>query len=217
MEPQIVGHMVLGEGMPLRDWLLFHFVIKFTIKFTFQITKYGETICHFDLPLKKQPFERIFIACHMDSTHAFNISDEQLIYSVPSGIHSHKPPLHGLKNRFDFSFIDEFSIVLNISFICFLDLLRPFAVESDSEYSSLELFARYLLPNCTSIGLEVLKLQNLQLFCDETSGNASIERNDNKEIWRKKIKDSKNQIVRSIKNETIGFDLISESVAVAVG
>lgn len=29
---------------------------------------------------------------------------------------------------------------------------------------NLEIFARYLLPNTTSIGFEVLKLQNLKLF-----------------------------------------------------
>lgn len=65
----------------------------------FQITKFGETICEFDLPLKKQPFERIFIACHSDATHEFNIPDEKFIFSVPSAIHSHKPPLHGMQNK----------------------------------------------------------------------------------------------------------------------
>lgn len=64
-----------------------------------QITKYGETICEFDLPLKKQPFERIFIACHKDTTHDFNIPDERMIFSVPSSIHSHKPPLQGRKKK----------------------------------------------------------------------------------------------------------------------
>lgn len=86
-------------------------IMKSTTEFNSQITKYGETICDFDLPLKKQPFERIFIACHTDSTHEFNIPDEKLIYSVPSGIHSHKPPLHGLKKN---------GIILS-NFISFID------------------------------------------------------------------------------------------------
>ncbi|XP_055321056.1 DNA N6-methyl methyltransferase [Sitodiplosis mosellana] len=103
-----------------------------------KITKYGEPICDFDLPLKKQPFERLFIACHKDNTHDFNIPNERMIFSVPSSIHSHKPPLQ--------------------------DLFIPYFTKSADEVSCLELFARYLLPNCTSIGLEVLKLQNLQLF-----------------------------------------------------
>lgn len=30
----------------------------------------------------------------------------------------------------------------------------------------LELFARYLMPNCTSIGFDVLKMQNLDLFVE---------------------------------------------------
>lgn len=84
-----------------------------------QITKYGETICDFDLPLKKQPFERIFIACHIDSMHEFNIPDEKLLFSVPSAIHSHKPPLHGSPNKtfrfiFDlwpFLFIQQFFFI----------------------------------------------------------------------------------------------------------
>ncbi|XP_031629152.1 N(6)-adenine-specific DNA methyltransferase METTL4 [Contarinia nasturtii] len=112
--------------------------------FWIKVTKYGETICEFDLPLKKQPFERIFIACHEDSSYNFNsIPDEKLIYSVPSAIHSNKPPLQ--------------------------DLFIPYMRGSDCDISSLEIFARYLLPNCTSIGLEVLKLQHLQLFNAENA------------------------------------------------
>lgn len=41
------------------------------------------------------------------------------------------------------------------------------------DISSLEIFARYLLPNCTSIGLEVLKLQHLQLFKAENVKNTN--------------------------------------------
>lgn len=65
------------------------------LNFYAQITKCGELICEFDLPLKKQPFERIFIACHEDSSHDFNIPNEKMIFSIPSAIHSNKPPLQG--------------------------------------------------------------------------------------------------------------------------
>lgn len=128
----------------------------------FQITKSGEPICEFDLPLKKQPFERIFIACHKDSS--FNIPDEKLIFSVPSSIHSHKPPLQG-----DL----QLQILLNAhvlkQYFEFTDLLRPYCNKSTEDTHGLEIFARYLLPNCMSIGLEVLKLQNLQLFHYEST------------------------------------------------
>lgn len=152
---------------------LTQFLLNSRIYFQFQITKYGRTICEFDLPLKKQPFERIFIACHNESIQDFKIPDEKLIFSIPSAIHSHKPPLHGLWNN-----IHNLSVIKNVHFLLlflfyliefiqvfvFLDLFRTYLIETDDEKSFLELFARYLLPNCTSIGLEVLKLQNLQLF-----------------------------------------------------
>lgn len=44
-----------------------------------------------------------------------------------------------------------------------IELLTPHIPTNDRP-KCLELFARYLLPDFTSIGLEVLKLQNLNLF-----------------------------------------------------
>lgn len=61
------------------------------------MTKSGDTICDFGLPLKKQPFERVFIACHNKTTQYDNIPNEKFIFSIPSAIHSHKPPLNGKK------------------------------------------------------------------------------------------------------------------------
>lgn len=64
-----------------------------------QITKHGDTVCEFDVPLRKQPFEQLFIAAHIASDqHQFKtIPDAHCFFSVPSAIHSQKPPLTGLR------------------------------------------------------------------------------------------------------------------------
>ncbi|PRD30206.1 UNVERIFIED_CONTAM: Methyltransferase-like protein 4 [Trichonephila clavipes] len=63
------------------------------------------------------------------------IEPHKVILSVPSSIHSHKPPLP--------------------------EILKPYIPE---DANCLELFARYLLPKWTSVGNEVIKLQNINLF-----------------------------------------------------
>lgn len=100
----------------------------------FQITTSGNPVCKFNTLLGKQPFEQIIIGCHSDSDNTFNFG-EKLIASVPSAIHSHKPPLS-----------EVFKEYINSNSKC------------------LEIFARSLLPNWTSWGLEVLRLQNECLF-----------------------------------------------------
>ncbi|CAH2042228.1 unnamed protein product, partial [Iphiclides podalirius] len=60
---------------------------------------------------------------------------KQLI-SVPSALHSHKPPL--------------------------LDVLGQYMESKNPQ--TLELFARYLLPNTTSVGFEPLKWQHISLY-----------------------------------------------------
>lgn len=62
-----------------------------------QITNHGEPICDFGMAFQKQPFEKVFIACHVDSDDRIfdHIEREKFIFSVPSAIHSHKPPLVG--------------------------------------------------------------------------------------------------------------------------
>lgn len=60
-----------------------------------QVTKYGDTVCEFGLPLRKQPFEQLFIACHTDSDRFEGIGSTKYLFSIPSAIHSHKPPLIG--------------------------------------------------------------------------------------------------------------------------
>ncbi|XP_053966907.1 N(6)-adenine-specific methyltransferase METTL4 [Anastrepha ludens] len=86
---------------------------------------------------KKQPFEMLYIACHFESPQDFGASLQKVtaIVSVPSVIHSHKPPL-----------LPWLSDVLPTKPKC------------------LEIFARYLNPQFTSIGLEVFKLMDERLY-----------------------------------------------------
>uniref|UniRef100_A0AAG5DV69 Methyltransferase-like protein 4 n=1 Tax=Anopheles atroparvus TaxID=41427 RepID=A0AAG5DV69_ANOAO len=101
-----------------------------------KITKGGQPVCKFNEPNKKQPYERVFIGLPGGSSLAKSFPTERFLYSVPSAIHSHKPPLYDL-------FTKKF---LALGATC------------------LELFARSLHTGCTSYGMEVLKLQNKRLY-----------------------------------------------------
>uniref|UniRef100_A0A182YM83 Uncharacterized protein n=1 Tax=Anopheles stephensi TaxID=30069 RepID=A0A182YM83_ANOST len=101
-----------------------------------KVTSAGQPVCKFNEPQQKQPYERLFIGLPAGSTMAKSIPRERFLYSVPSAIHSHKPPLYDL-------FTSKY--------------LPP-------EATCLELFARSLYPRCTSYGMEVLKLQNKRLY-----------------------------------------------------
>ncbi|XP_050352898.1 DNA N6-methyl methyltransferase [Nymphalis io] len=90
-------------------------------------------LCDFSAGCKKQPYERVMIGKIGDVK---NIPCDLLLASVPSALHSHKPPL--------------------------LDLLRSCIAVKDVKV--LELFARYLLPNTTSVGFEPLKWQHISLY-----------------------------------------------------
>ncbi|CAB3370195.1 Hypothetical predicted protein [Cloeon dipterum] len=106
--------------------------------FWVKVTKSGCTVCDFSVPPGKQPYERILFGRSPSAESSKNIKnpdENKVILSVPSAIHSHKPPL--------------------------IDVLAPFVQPSPK---ILELFARSLLPNTTSCGLEVLKLQHEILF-----------------------------------------------------
>lgn len=91
---------------------------------------------------QKQPYEHLYLACHAqsDGAYAADLQQTEFLLSVPSIVHSHKPPL--------------------------LDWLRPhLQLEQDQvEPNCLELFARYLQPQFTSIGIEVLKLMDERLY-----------------------------------------------------
>ena len=67
------------------------------------------------------------------------LSMSAFLFSVPSAIHSHKPPLDEILSD--------------------LGLLK-------NRGKRLELFARYLMPNWTSFGNQVLKLQERQYFIE---------------------------------------------------
>ncbi|XP_044313133.1 N(6)-adenine-specific methyltransferase METTL4 [Drosophila rhopaloa] len=100
---------------------------------------------------QKQPYEMLYVACRSDAREDYgkDILNTDLLLSVPSIVHSHKPPL--------------------------LSWLRDYLqLENDQkEPKCLELFARYLQPNFTSIGLEVLKLMDERLYDVGQEGNHS--------------------------------------------
>ncbi|KAI4478900.1 PREDICTED: methyltransferase-like protein 4 [Polistes canadensis] len=98
-----------------------------------KVTQMGNTICNFTSTPGKQPYELIILGCASDIN--VNIPDGKLIISVPSAVHSHKPPL--------------------------IEVIKEYL---PSEPKCLEIFARYLLPGWTSWGLEVLKFQDLSLY-----------------------------------------------------
>lgn len=98
-----------------------------------KVTTKFEPVCNFSEPPGKQPYEKLIFA-HRKRSLPSPI-DGKLLVSVPSAIHSHKPPL--------------------------VDILKDFLPENPE---CLEIFARYLLPGWTSYGNEVLKLQHQCLF-----------------------------------------------------
>lgn len=91
---------------------------------------------------QKQPYEMLYMACHANAAPDYgeNLQKTQILMNIPSIIHSHKPPL--------------------------LEWLREHMVleEGQKEPNCLELFARYLQPQFTSIGMEVLKLMNKEMY-----------------------------------------------------
>ncbi|CAH2241994.1 jg9108 [Pararge aegeria aegeria] len=89
-------------------------------------------LCEFANGCKKQPYERIVIG----KVGNVCVPNDKLVASIPSALHSHKPPL--------------------------LDLLKP-CIDVEKP-QILELFARYLLPNTTSVGYEPLKWQHVSLY-----------------------------------------------------
>ena len=99
-----------------------------------KVTQVGATICNFNLALGKQPYELLVLGSVLDGNET-NIPDGKLLISVPSAVHSHKPPLTEVMKKY-----------------------------LPNEPKCLEIFARYLLPEWTSWGLEVLKFQHLSLY-----------------------------------------------------
>ena len=101
-----------------------------------KVTRSGEPICPLDIYAQsKLPYERLLVA-ETNPSQAVTKSDGSIIVSVPSAIHSHKPPL------------DEILSDLGLG-----------ALER-----RLEIFGRYLLPNWTTYGNQVLKFQEMHYF-----------------------------------------------------
>uniref|UniRef100_A0A1B6EAT1 Methyltransferase-like protein 4 n=1 Tax=Clastoptera arizonana TaxID=38151 RepID=A0A1B6EAT1_9HEMI len=106
-----------------------------------KVTKSGEPVCNFSKPPGKQPYERIIFGSRSGRTQKYRQPEEKkVIISVPSAIHSHKPPL--------------------------IEVLASYL---PTHPACLELFARYLLPNWTSCGNQVMCLQNMDLFTQEST------------------------------------------------
>uniref|UniRef100_A0A0C9QY00 Mettl4 protein n=1 Tax=Fopius arisanus TaxID=64838 RepID=A0A0C9QY00_9HYME len=99
-----------------------------------KVTRSGHPICNFRYQSVKQPYELIIFGIKIHN-EGVKIPDKKILISIPSSVHSHKPPL--------------------------TEVVRQFLPENPK---CLEIFARYLLPNWTSYGLEVLKFQHEWLF-----------------------------------------------------
>ncbi|XP_077543759.1 methyltransferase like 4 isoform X3 [Haemaphysalis longicornis] len=110
----------------LPSWGLAYLATWYWVK----VTKYGEPVHPFDCPHKK-PYEFVIFG----GPSCSSIINDKVFVSVPSSVHSHKPPLS--------------------------ELVRPFIKNGGK---CLEVFARYLVPGWTSVGNEVLKLQHESLY-----------------------------------------------------
>uniref|UniRef100_A0A1Y1LDX0 Methyltransferase-like protein 4 n=1 Tax=Photinus pyralis TaxID=7054 RepID=A0A1Y1LDX0_PHOPY len=109
--------------------------VKFVARlFWLKVTQTGETVCKFSEPPGKQPFEQIIIGSR-DEGPDWQFFNDKLIVSIPSALHSHKPPL--------------------------IEILKTHLPEDPK---CLEIFARYLLPNWTSWGLEAIRFQHLSVY-----------------------------------------------------
>ncbi|XP_032519950.2 N(6)-adenine-specific methyltransferase METTL4 [Danaus plexippus] len=110
------------------QWGVEYVATWYWLKLTINI----KPLCVFGSGCKKQPYERIILG----KVGNIELPDDVLVASIPSALHSHKPPLQELLTNF---------------------------IKTD-EPQFLELFARYLLPRTTSIGLEPLKWQHISLY-----------------------------------------------------
>lgn len=106
----------------------------------FKINTLGKLISPVKPEGYKQPYEMVYIAYHKDRKNLDNLKELSAVdclISIPSIIHSHKPPL--------------------------IAWLRKYLTNTEN-FKGLEIFARYLQPHFTSIGLEVLKLMDKRLY-----------------------------------------------------
>lgn len=82
------------------------FILKWNLKITakwkwVKIDKCGEMFCSFEG--SKKPYETIYICSHaLNDNPRESIHSDAFIFSTPSSIHSHKPPLKGIYTKFSF-------------------------------------------------------------------------------------------------------------------
>nr|XP_014273442.1 methyltransferase-like protein 4 isoform X2 [Halyomorpha halys] len=98
--------------------------------FWIKVTDSGEPVCSFTNSNGKRPYERIIFGASQKRRFQ-NPEEFKCFLSVPSALHSHKPPL--------------------------VDILKDYLPEN---VKCLELFARYLLPGWTSVGSSTRQLCN---------------------------------------------------------
>lgn len=79
----------------IKEKLLPEWNLKLLSKWQWvKVDKNGELFCSIDG--NKKPFEQIFIATHIENEYFDEaLKRNCLIFSEPSSIHSHKPPLKG--------------------------------------------------------------------------------------------------------------------------
>ncbi|CAK1550790.1 unnamed protein product [Leptosia nina] len=116
------------KNLIFPNWGVEYVTTWFWLKLTIDL----EPLCDFGSGSQKQPYERVLIGRKGN----IKVNEDVLFASVPSSLHSHKPPL--------------------------LDILSPLLPREEPRV--LELFARYLLSNTTSVGFEPLKWQHLSLY-----------------------------------------------------
>lgn len=119
-----------------------------------KVTQAGDTICNFNSAPGKQPYELLVLGTALEKGK-IDIPGGKLMISVPSAVHSHKPPL--------------------------TEIIKDYLPD---EPKCLEIFARYLLPGWTSWGLEILKFQHLSLYeildeCKKDEGDISNVSSEN--------------------------------------
>lgn len=130
----------------IKNWVKETFFKKWNISFLFEwhwvkLTASGEPVFPWD-SLHKKPYETLVIGCYQSSScDNFDSSavTDLVIGSMPTAVHSHKPPLNEIIKT------------------C---LLKPLGKDT----RCLEMFARSLTSGWTSWGNEVLMLQNIEYF-----------------------------------------------------
>jgi len=59
----------------------------------------GVPVCDLDVSMKK-PYETLILGhvCHTETLSKISVPDVKVIASVPSSVHSQKPPLYGMSS-----------------------------------------------------------------------------------------------------------------------